>query len=334
VRTTQVAVVGGGPAGLSAAIAAARSGATTTLIDEQPEPGGQLRYRLAPFPLGVGPRQVAVRPWAMRNDLIAQARQAGVDLRPGALAWGLFADNALAVVEPGIGATYQLRADRIVLATGSTDLPFPFGGGSLPGVFAARAVQILLHLHRVLPGRRFAVVGDGPEAKELAADLRLAGGELVVRAQPADGTAIVAEGVGGVEAIWLGERRYPVDVVVVAVGRQPDPQLALMAGCAAGFSAALGGVVPSRDDRLTTTNPGILVAGDAAGLGDVPAMLAEGTLAGVCAAAALGLAGEAAVTGATRELERIAPGRLTATRAVRPVFQQGRAPADDEQAIR
>jgi sarcosine oxidase subunit alpha len=321
-RETQVAVVGGGPAGLSAAVTTARSGARTVLLEEQAELGGQLRYRTAASPLGIGPRRVGVRPWAMRADLINQARQAGVDLRPGALAWGVFEDNVLTVVEPATGESYQLRAERVILATGSTDLPFPFLGGSLPGVFSARAVQLLLHVHRVLPGRRFVVLGDGPEAAEVANDVRQAGGEVVLHVNPTDPAAIAAEGAAGVEAFVLRGQRLAADVVVVAVGRQPDPQLALMAECAAGYSALLGGFVPVRDDRLVTTQPGILVAGDAAGLCDVPAALAEGTLAGVSAAAGLGLIKDAAVAAAGRELERVATGRLVAARAVQPAYRQ------------
>ena len=321
-RETQVAVVGGGPAGLSAAITVRRSGARTVLLEEQAELGGQLRYRTAPFPLGIGPRPVGVRPWVMRTDLINQARQAGVDLRTGALTWGLFESNVLTVVEPETGDSYQLRAERVILATGSTDLPFPFPGGSLPGVFSARAVQLLLHVYRVLPGRRVVILGDGPEANEVANDVRQAGGEVVLQVSPADPGTIAAEGATGVAAISLRGQRLAADVVVVAVGRQPDPQLALMAECAAGYSAPLGGFVPVRDDRLVTTHPGILVAGDAAGLCDVPTALAEGTLAGVSAAAGLGLTRAEAAAAAGRELERVAPGRLAAARAVRPTYRQ------------
>jgi hypothetical protein len=201
----------------------------------------------------------------------------------------------LSVAEPATGASYQLRAERVVLATGSTDLPFPFAGGSLPGVFSARAIQILLHIHRVRPGRRFAILGSGPEAEEVANDVRRTGGEVVLQTMPADGAAVAAEGAGSVEAIWLRDRRFAADAVVVAVGRQPDPQLALMAECAAG-------------------------------LGDVPAMAAEGTLAGLSAAAGLGLASDQAVAAARHQLERVAPGRLAGGLAVPPLVRQGRSP--------
>jgi sarcosine oxidase subunit alpha len=321
-RDVQVAVVGGGPAGLSAAISAARSGARTMLLDAQPDLGGQLRYRTTRISFGIAPRTFDVRPWVMRNGLIVQARHAGVDLRPGALAWGLFEGNVLTVVEPAAAASYQLAAERIVLATGSTDLPFPFPGGTLPGVFAARALQILLHVHRILPGKRVVVLGGGPEAEEIANDVRQAGGRVVLKVAPTARGAIAAEGSGGVEAFVLRGQRLAADVVAVAVGRQPDPQLALMAECAAGYSDGFGGFVPVRDDRLVTTQPGILVAGDAAGLCDILTALAEGTLAGVSAAAGLGLTSEQAIAGARTMLDRTAPGRLDAARAVERTYVQ------------
>ncbi|HEY7035993.1 MAG TPA: FAD-dependent oxidoreductase [Thermomicrobiales bacterium] len=284
-NNVQIAVVGGGPAGLSASIAAARAGARVVLFDENRSLGGQLRYRSAELsdldpPLNVPPRLAA----ALSGD----ARDAGVDLRLGATVWGLFAGPILAVADAT--GSYQLQPEQIVLATGSTDLPFPFPGGSLPGVLTARAVQILLHLHHVLPGRRFAVIGSGDAAEEVSRDIVAAGGAVVARLAPdRHGPNLIAEGDDGIRAIGFAGERHEVDTIVVAVGRQPDAELALMVECDAGYSPALGGFVPLRDAELRTSLPGILVAGDVAGICDVATALAEGRFAGLSAAAALGL---------------------------------------------
>jgi sarcosine oxidase, subunit alpha len=295
VRQVRVAVVGGGPAGLAAATAAADAGARVGLFEENPTPGGQLRYRIAEQP-GVGERPL--RAPALAEGLVADARAAGVDLRTGAVAWGLFAGNVLGVVERGVA--YHLEAERIVLATRSTDLPFPFPGGSLPGVLTGRALQILLHVHRVLPGQRFAVVGTGWEAREVAVDVELAGGTVVAWIDPA-ADAIVARGDRGVSRLWVGADERDVDAVVVAVGRQPDVELALMAGCDAGYFAALGGLVPLRDDDLRSSVHGLFIAGDAAGVCDVATAVAEGRFAGRSAAASLGLVERGALDEARRD---------------------------------
>ncbi len=295
-RGVQVAVVGGGPAGLSAAAAAAHAGAHVLLLDENRALGGQLRYRLTDLP-------------DLAETLIAEARDAEADLRTAAVAWGLFSGPMLAVSEPQ--DAYHLRADHVILATGSTDLPFTFPGGSLPGVLTSRAIQMLLHVHRVLPGRRFAIVGSGSEAEEAGRDISLAGGHVAVQIDPRlNGADLTAEGDDGVEAVTVAGVRHEVDVVVIAAGRQPDAELALMAECGAGYAATLGGFIPLRDHDLRTSVPGILVAGDAAGIGDVATAIAEGRFAGVSAAAALGL-----VTDKELAAARIAYTRATGDRA-------------------
>ena len=316
--SVQVAVVGGGPAGLSAAIAAATAGARTVLIDEQAAPGGQLRYRS----LEIAPdaAAAALRPAALAAALRSEAEAAGVDLRSGTVAWGLFEADVLGVADER--SAYLLRPDVIVLATGSTDRPLPLAGGSLPGVLSARAVQILLNRDRVLPGRRFAVLGTGDEAATVAAEIRLAGGDVIGPVDPGDGRAVSATGSDGVQAISIDGRHEETDVVVVAVGRQPDAALALMAGCAFGFDSAGQCHVPVLDDDLGTTDPRLLVAGDAAGVTDVATALAEGRFAGISAAAKLGLVDAAALGDARRAYQEACPERVAGRRRLRPTYVQ------------
>lgn len=277
-----LAVVGGGPAGLSAAIAAARAGVQVTLFNEQTTLGGQLRYRILDGETVVAP---------LANSLVADAIDAGVDLQPNTKVWGLFTDRVLGIAHAD-RSTY-LQATQVILATGSTDLPFPFVGGSLPGVMTARGLQMLLHCARILPGERFAVVGTGPDASEVARDIDLAGGQVVITVDPlrSDPT-LAAEGDQGVQTLTVDGNRYDVDVVVIAVGRQPDAELAMMAECDCGYSPIVGGIVPIRNENLQTSVDGIIVAGDGAGVSDLATVLAEGTFAGICAARALGTVSE------------------------------------------
>lgn len=278
----QVAVIGGGPAGLSAALAAAGAGAKVVLFDENTAVGGQLRYRLADI-ASVQGTMLAPR---LATLLAGRATEAGVDIRPDSRVWGIFPGKTLGVERNGRSAT--IEAERIVLATGSTDRALPFPGGSLPGVFTARAVQILLNIHRVRPGHRFAIVGDDPQASELTREVRFAGGEVVATV-PATGGDLAVSGDGCVSRLCSGSVDHEVDVVVVAAGHMADIGLALMAECEAGYSADFDGFLPRLDARLQTSIPGVYAAGDCAGPCRAELSIAEGAYAGDCVSASLGL---------------------------------------------
>ena len=306
--TPFVAVVGAGPAGLAAAAQAARFGAHVAVYDEQPTPGGQLRYRVravAPQP-GSSP----VRPHELAERLLGEALSAGVEMQGGAVVAGLFSPRELLVVREGEAT--RLRCDAVVLATGSTDLPFPFAGATLPGVFSARGLQVLLHVHRVRPGRRFAIVGGADYAAEVADDVLAAGGE-VIWAGFTPAPFLRADGEGGVRELTVGQDQFQVDAIAIALGRQADTALAAMAGAPLGFAAGMGGVVPILNDRLECPVPGLFVAGDAAGEASVAAAIAEGRLAGAAAAASVGLA----IDGAVAELRASGGSELAWRQAVR-----------------
>ncbi|MDI3340490.1 MAG: FAD-dependent oxidoreductase [Sphaerobacter sp.] len=289
-----VAIVGAGPAGCAAALAAAEAGARVVLLDEQPGVGGQLRWRVAPVH-GLAPELEGLPGVRAAAALAERLAAAGVEVRSGTVAWGLFEDNVLGLVA-GEAAT-TLRAAHVIVASGSTDRVEPFHGWTLPGVLTARAAQIFLHIHRVLPGRQIVVVGSGAEADEVAHDLAAAGAEVVARAAGTD--QLQASGDGGVAEVQIGEQAYAADTIVLALGRQPDPALALQARVATGYDAAAGGQVPLRDARLATSQPGLSVVGDAAGLVTLAEGWAEGRLAGLVAAGA----DDAAIAAAQDALE-------------------------------
>lgn len=284
--TPQVVVAGAGPAGLAAAATAARAGAAVLLLEERAAAGGQLRYRVQPVE---GAAAHAEHPNRLRQRLVDDPLEAGVELRTNALVSGCFAERELIVVEAG--HSWTVTPDAFIVATGSTDLPYPFAGATFPGVFSARGLGILLNEFRVRPGRRFSVIGAGSEAEELAVDIMLAGGE-VVWGGIAPAPFLRAEGPDGVRGLMVGSDRLDVDVIAIAVGRQADAALAAMAGVPLAFAAALGGLVPLVDDHLQSSVSGLYVAGDAAGAGSVAAAIGEGRLAGIAAAAQFGLATE------------------------------------------
>jgi thioredoxin reductase len=290
--TPRVAVVGAGPAGLSAAAIAARAGTAVDLFEERDEAGGQLRYRVQPVEAEY--ERPAERPFELADRLLADVIAVGVQPRLGALVAGSFVNGRqLLVVENGRSWTWE--GDALIVATGATDLPYPFPGATFPGVFSGQGLQILMNRHRVLPGRRFAIIGGAGEAEELAIDIMLAGGE-VVWSGIAPAPFLRAEGGDGVSGLRVGSDDFAVDVIAIAVGRQPDPALATMAGVPLAFAGELGGLVPVVDAWLQAPAGHIFVAGDAAGVGSVATAMAEGRLAGAVAAARLGLLDDEALS--------------------------------------
>jgi len=153
-----VAVVGAGPAGLAAAALCARAGLTCVLFDDQPNPGGQI-YRAvtnSPFDRGT----VLGSDYWRGETLVCAALGGGAHYFSGASVWGLLRENEIAVSLGG--STRQIRATRIILATGSIERPFPIHGWTLPGVMTAGAAQILLKSSALVPTGRTLLAGCGP----------------------------------------------------------------------------------------------------------------------------------------------------------------------------
>jgi sarcosine oxidase subunit alpha len=277
-RQVQVAVVGAGPAGIAAALHAAQSGAEVLLIDEGDSPGGHLRWSIAEPNDIEGARGFEI---AARSQV--ELGTAGVEVMSGAIAWGLFEDRLLGVVAQG--ESIQVQASAVILATGSTDIAYPFPGWELPGVMTARAALRLMHLHRVRPGKRAVVAGQGTEADDVATGLKVAGVEVVAIVSAVDG--LRASGDQGVERVDSGGESYEADTVVLALGKQPDPELALQALCEIGFSDLDGVFVPLRGASLETSIPGVYVAGDAGGICTPREAQCEGAVAGLAASGAV-----------------------------------------------
>ena len=310
-----VAVVGGGPAGIAAAVAARRAGASVALIDEYAAPGGQIwRRRFDASDTRSLPAEARRR--------IADFEASGAVFLAGRSVWG--------VPEPGVllltgGSPARVRARAVVLATGAYDRPVAFPGWTLPGAMTAGGAQALAKGQGVLPGKRVLLAGAGPFLLPVAAQLQAGGAEIVAIAEAtrrrdwlaaaprmagypgrlveyaryrtsvrriAWGRVIVrAEGDGRVQRATIakagpdwaprgGERTYEVDAVCTAYGFTPSVELARALGC----ELREDGV--AHDEDMATSVPGVFVAGEASGIGGADLAQAEGELAGAMAAAA------------------------------------------------
>lgn len=175
-RTPQIAVIGGGPAGMSAAAMAAHSGADVLLIDERTQPGGQ--YFKQPLAAGgLRPADFDDRQYAGGRELIERLKASGARQMPGARVAGAYEPMDL-VVTTGTG-TGLVRPRALIVATGAYEAAYPFDGWTLPGVMTTGAAQTLLRSYRVLPGRRILIAGNGPLNFQLATELLKSGADVV-----------------------------------------------------------------------------------------------------------------------------------------------------------
>ena len=319
-----VMVVGGGPAGLAAALAAADQGARVLLADNAVELGGQLVKQTHKF-FGSGDLYAGARGLEIARLLGEKAQhEPNVEILLETQVLGRYPDGVLTMERRlGTGTRYlKAKPWRLVVATGAQERPLAFPGNDLPGIYGAGAIQTLMNLHGVRPGRRALVVGAGNIGLIVSYQLRQAGVEVaaVVEAAPVIGGYAVhaaklrrlgvpiltshsvkeAHGRPELEGVtvwkldeaWRGipgtEVRFEVGVLGVAVGLSPLAELLWQAGCRMLWVPELGGHVPWRDADQQTSVPGVYVAGDVAGVEEASSAMLSGRIAGAAAAASVG----------------------------------------------
>jgi len=262
-----VLVVGAGPAGLVAALTAARAGARVVLVDDQPQLGGSL--------LGM-PQTADADPAALAAELTAFP-----DMRvlTRTTAFGHYDDNLVLALEKRtdqLGAAapahvsrqriWRIRAKQVVVATGAHERPVVFADNDRPGIMLAGAARTYLHRYGVLPGRRIAVFTTNDSAYVAALELADAGVEIAAVIDSRDqapeewvrrcrerGIDVLAghavNGTSGGERI-TGVRltsgaEIPCDTLLVSGGWSPAVHLFSQARGKLRYEPALGAFVPA-----------------------------------------------------------------------------------------
>jgi len=320
VKFTEIAIVGGGPAGLAAALNAVKCGAKVMLIDRNDYLGGQLIKQTHRF-FGSKQQRASERGIGIARQLADEVMASdGIEVLTEATALGYYEDGVLAVEQHNRIIT--IKPERLIIATGGAEKTLLFPNNDLPGVYGAGAVQTLVNVYGVKPGRRVLMVGAGNIGVIVSYQLLQAGVEVaaIIEAAPRIGAywvhaaKVVRAGVPiytrhtikcahgerevtGATIVQLddnwqpvpgSEKEIDVDVICLSVGLTPLTELLWQAGCKMVFVPELGGNVPLRNEQLETSVPGIYVAGDVAGIEEASAAMMEGALAGLNAAAGLG----------------------------------------------
>ncbi|MGQ0536776.1 MAG: 2Fe-2S iron-sulfur cluster-binding protein [Methanobacteriota archaeon] len=303
-------VVGAGPAGLAAAGAAAEEDARVLLLDEQAAPGGHLAWsRSATTDASGGAGAPAA---ALRARLVDEAHAAGVDVQGRCRVLAVYPGRTLLVARPDGLAV--VRARSLVLATGTYEDAPLFADWDRPGVLLSRGAARLLHEHRIRPGLRAVVLGSTAAGLSLARDLAEAGVEEAQVFEPgteirgpahlaaaaeAGGvrvhlrTSVVSvRGDRGVRAARLGHtvgmrvrergRWVPCDLVAVALGLRPRPELFQQIGAALAADPE-GRHGPVVSASFETTIEGVFAAGDAVRPADEETAIRTGRAAGAAA---------------------------------------------------
>jgi len=297
-----VLVIGGGPSGLEAAIAAAEGGADTLLIDEWPELGGSLLY-------GRSRGASRIETDAARLSLIARARALpNLTIMTDTTVTGLFSDNWASAI--CCQRLYKIRSKQTIIASGGFDQPLVFSNNDRPGIMFADAAQRLMRLYGVKPGTRAVIATSNRFGYEAALDLLDAGVEVAAvvdlnatssgmaaaDALKARGVRIMTEstlvdsrGTRHVESVAVaritGEGTTSVtrdwlscDLVLMSVGYTPALNLASHAGAKVVYDPAI------HMHRTANMPEGVVLTGSAAGFWNNESVVSAGKMAGADAA--------------------------------------------------
>lgn len=299
-----ILIIGAGPAGMAAALAAAPSGARIAVLDDNPAAGGQI-WRDGPQ------AHLPAQARELRRRLAAQAN---IQLLAGSRVVAEAGPRALLVEDPERGRVIEY--DKLILCTGARELLLPFPGWTLPGVTGAGGLQALIKGGLPVAGERIVVAGSGPLLLASAATAQANGARVLHILEQAPWAAVAgfaarlprwphkllqvcglfhpgyraashvleALGDGRLEAVRLSVggklREVACERLACGFGLIPNLQLGQALGC------RIEGDAIVVDAWQASNLPGVYAAGESTGFGGSEKALVEGAIAGHAAVGA------------------------------------------------
>ncbi|MBX3536767.1 MAG: FAD-dependent oxidoreductase [Chelatococcus sp.] len=327
-----VAIVGAGPAGMSAAVRLRELGASLVVIDEQPSPGGQVfrgteRNIKSPVFSALG------KDYQKGQALAAAFRASGAEYLHSTQVWQI--EEGWNVFLTSEGKARRLTARSVLLTNGAQERPVPFSGWTLPGVMTVGAAQILLKSGGMLPEGKVWIAGAGPLPLLYATQLLNLGGRIAGYLDTSTPPTLSAlsrlprawrdfggllKGLGWLRDVkrsgmmvrhfsdlraegderldhltWEADgkrHRVKADVLLVHEGVVPRIHETLALDCTHRWNEEQGYLAAKLDRWGETSREGLFVAGDAGGIGGWLAATISGEIAALGIASRLGISSE------------------------------------------
>lgn len=320
-RKYSLVIIGGGPAGLSAAKIAAEAGVDCLIIERDYKLGGQLVKQTHMF-FGSEKQYAKTRGIDIAQILINDVlkHQDKIEIMKNTTVVGLYPDNVLTILQDE--KYTKIAFDALIVATGASEKFLAFENNDLPGIYGAGAVQTLMNVHGVLPGEKVVMIGSGNIGLIVSYQLLQAGVNVlkVLEAAPTIGGYKVhasklkrlgvdiltrhsikrAIGTDKLEKIIISEldeqwqfiegteTEIETDALCISVGLSPMGNLLSMIGADMKYISKLGGLVPVIDHNHETTIRNVFVAGDVCGVEEASSAIVEGYLTGLLVSERLG----------------------------------------------